>query len=339
MRGRAAVERIFPGTTPLALWLLVTVAAPLISYEFTHLWEQDQDVFTALQWTVPAVPVIAAVSARRWTARTGRRRTERAFVAAATAGTATGVLSLAGNAALYRWIIPLSGDTYGSTAPLANWLDVWTVGLPLCAAGAAVGHLVALKRPPPSTPTRWRYLGGATVAAVGALLAPTIVRLGAEDSTRRPYRDGRYGWLEQVVAPTARAARLNLPAEGRYAILAVGSTPPDPACDITTTERTLPPPTRVTVPPGDYGGDAASYAWIASFTVPRPGTYTITCRIRDNEDTYAVGDIPHIPGAVGALIHWPLAAIRLLGAVPGLLIIISTSIRRRRRAPRRQVDN
>ncbi|WP_431942333.1 hypothetical protein [Micromonospora marina] len=46
-----------------------------------------------------------------------------------------------------------------------------------------------------------------------------------------------------------------------------------------------------------------------------------------------VGDVPVIRGAVGEVIHWPVGAIWLLGAVPGLLIVADSARRRRASHP------
>ncbi|MFF0101983.1 hypothetical protein ACFYO8_21935 [Micromonospora sp. NPDC005257] len=87
----------------------------------------------------------------------------------------------------------------------------------------------------------------------------------------------------------------------------------------------------VSVPPGDYGSDAATFAWVATVRAPTAGLWTLNCRTDDPEASYVVGDVPEIRGAVGSLIHWPAGVIGLLGAVPGLLIVADTA--RRRRAP------
>jgi hypothetical protein len=315
MAGRAA---------GFAVWTAVTVVVPLVFFEATHRWEEDQDVGTALRWTVAAVPVLAAAVAARWTGRTGRRRSVRARLAATAAGTLTGSVSLAGSMAFYRWVIPLSEDPDRRAWWLNSWPGLWWSGLLLSAAGAVIGCAVGLRRDPrsPRSP-RNSYLAGALVAVAGALLAPTVVRLGAEDSTVR-YDEGRYG----SVGPGAGPAVLELPAAGRYAIMAVGFAPDDPDCLVSGPGPVSRRAEPVAIPPGDYGGDAASYAWVASFTVPGPGTYALTCRTGDEQAQYTVGDVPQIRGAVGAMIHWPVAVTALLGSIPGLLIVAGTYRRR-----------
>jgi len=327
------VGRAFPGPVGFAVWIAVTVLAPLVCYEATHRWEEDQDVYTALGWTVAAVPVLAATAAARWTERAGQHRSVRAFLAATAAGTLISVVFLIGSLACYRWIVPLSGALDRRAVWLETWPEVWWSGLLLAVAGAAIGYPIGLKRRRRSRrPTPWGYLGGAVVAVAGALLAPVIVRLGAEDSTGQ-YDDGQYGGTGLNAAPPGRSGILELPAAGRYAILAMGSSPEDPACLVSGPGPTSRRAELVSIPPSDYGhGDFASYAWVATFTVPGPGTYSLTCRTSDMDASYTVGAVPQIRGAVGALIHWPLVMIWLLGSIPGLLIIANTY---RRRANRR----
>ncbi|MEK8106187.1 hypothetical protein NKG94_15260 [Micromonospora sp. M12] len=69
------VGRSFPGPVVLAVWLLVTVAAPLMFFEATHRWEEDPTVAPALWWTVgwhPCSPAgapgvrVSATPPQRW---------------------------------------------------------------------------------------------------------------------------------------------------------------------------------------------------------------------------------------------------------------------------------
>ncbi|NLU81117.1 hypothetical protein HCA58_22800 [Micromonospora sp. HNM0581] len=317
------VGRAFPGPMALAVWMLVTVPAPLIFFEGTHSWEEDLKVSTALWWIVGAVPVLAAVVATKWTRCNGQRRTASAMVAAVVAATLVSAVFVGATMAVYRWVVPLSG--------VAAWRSVLFGSVPLAICGAAVGYLFGRGRVrrSPVSPRRGFVLGG-IVAVVGALLAETSVQLGAESSTVR-YDAVEYG----AVGPYATSAReqgvLRLPAAGRYAIFAVGHSPRNPDCQVTGVG--VPPRSAklVTIAPGDYGSDYASFAWVASFDVPVPGAYSLSCRTYDQQASYTVGEVPQIRGAVGALIHWPSIAIWLLGAIPGLLIIADTARRRARR--------
>jgi hypothetical protein len=317
-----AVWRAVPGPVGLAAWIAVTVPAPLVFYETTHRWEEDQDVSTALWWTVAAVPVLAATVAARWAEGSGRRRTAAAVLGAVAAGTVVSAAFLAGSMAFYQWVTPLGGTV--------SWPQVFWSGLLLAAAGGAVGYLVGRKgRRRSRWSTRRGYVLGVFVAVVGALLAPVIVRLGAEDSTSR-YDEVQYGGVDSDVAAASGSGTVRLPAAGSYAIFAVGGAPDDADCRVTGTGLAERRAEAVTIPPRDYGGDYATYAWVASFTVPSPGAYSLTCRTGDERVNYRVGAVPQIRGAVGALIHWPLVVIWLVGSVPGLVIIVG-AVRRRAR--------
>src|SRR5512145_2840893 len=87
---RLAAGRAFPGPVTLALWIAVTVSAPLLVYEVTHRWEESQKV-----WTAATLPVLAATVSARWT-RTGPRRGVRPFLSAVAVGTAVSALFLVG---------------------------------------------------------------------------------------------------------------------------------------------------------------------------------------------------------------------------------------------------
>ncbi|GAA4460553.1 hypothetical protein GCM10023170_061830 [Phytohabitans houttuyneae] len=327
MNGVAA--KAFPGPVALAAWIAVTVPLPLLFFGATHRWEEDQSVSSALTWPLAALPVLAATVAARWTRRATRRGALSDLLVALGVATGVGALFLAASLAFYRWVIPLGGE--------AGWAGAWWLGLLLAAAGAAVGHMAG--RRGSDRAGRWArpsLLLAAAVAVVGAVLAPVTVRLGAEDSTIR-YDEGRYGGVGPVAAAPGRSGVLALPAPGRYAILAVGDAPRRPDCRVTgpggeEVARSEP----VGIPPRDYGGDFASYSWVATFTVPAPGRYTLECRSSDAEANYTVGDLPQIRGAVGALIHWPPPLIWLLGTVPGLWILAHALPLRRSPAPARE---
>jgi len=299
------------GPGGLAKWLLVTVPAPLLFFDATHRWEQDQRVSSAVWWCVACVPLLAvALAARRAAGRPTGLRQRGATVAAATL---LSLVLLGASLAVYRWTIPLQGTV--------GWPRVLAGGV----AAALVGSLIGARRVPGGRyPVGFVYFVGAVAVVAGAFLAQTTVRLGAEDSTIS-YDEGRYG------GPGV----LNLPTAGQYAILSVGFSSPRPDCSIAGAGRVE----RVTVPPSDYGGDWATYAWIASFHVPGPGAYPMTCQVSGADGSYVVGDVPQIRGAVSSMIHWPLAGIWLLGAVPGLLILadvargdLGSRVRRRRHA-------
>ncbi|MFF0151724.1 hypothetical protein [Micromonospora sp. NPDC005203] len=321
--------RTLPGPKILALWMLATVPAPLVFFEWTHRWEEDPGVSAALWWIAGAVPVLAAAVAARWTWSAAPRRSTSAPVAAVVAAALVSAVFVAATMAVYRWVIPLTG--------VAPWRGVVIACVPLVICGAVVGHLLARGRPRRSHPSVRHGLvtGGITVVG-GALLAQLTVQLGAEGSTVR-YGEWEYGAVGPYASSAIESGHLTLPAAGRYAIYAVGFAPADPDCEVTGAGATARRAQPLTIPPGGYGGDAVSYAWVATVDVLSAGAYSLSCRTADPETSYTVGEVPEIRGAVAALIHWPLIAIWLLGAAPGLAIIAASVRRRAGRRPARDV--
>lgn len=302
-----------PGPGVLTAWLAATVPAPLVFFEWTHRWEEDQPVSTALWWPVLASPVLAAVLAARQPRRPGVALGVSTLVA-----TALLALSLA----LFRWVVPLTGE--------AHWGRALLGGAALAVAGALIGYAAGGRLPHRVRPASRRgYLIGGLAVVFGALLAQSAVRLGAEDSTigQPPHEYGGVGPY------STSAGRFTAPATGAYAIFAVGFSPADPDCRVTGGGAEVRTAEPVSVPPGDYGSDAATYSWVATVRVPMPGTWTLDCRTTDPEASYVVGDVPEIRGAVGEVIHWPVGVIWLFGAVPGLLIVADTARRRRASHP------
>ncbi|MEQ4300051.1 hypothetical protein ABNF97_01440 [Plantactinospora sp. B6F1] len=321
-----ALERASPGPIGLAVWIAVTVPAPLLFFDATHRWEEDQRVSTALWWSLAALPALAGTVAARWTRRTGRQRSGSGLLVAVAVATLLSAAFLAVSMAVYRWVIPLAGTV--------DWWGVAVLGIALAAGGAAIGYPIGLGRTRRGRLSdRHGYLIGAAVAILGVLLAPVTIRLGAEGSTAS-FDPTAYGGVGPYADSAGEPGTLSLPASGRYAIFAVGFAPEDPDCRVTGAGLTGRSAELVAIPPGNYGGDAASYAWVASFDVPEPGTYALSCSASDPQASYTVGELPPIRGAVGGLIHWPSATIWLLGAVPGLLIVADAVRRRNRTAAR-----
>ncbi|WP_431930939.1 hypothetical protein [Micromonospora sp. RP3T] len=308
----------WPGPGVLAAWLLATVPVPLLFFEVTHRWEEDPSLAPALWWPVLAAPVLAALVAA---GQPRRRGVAGPALAVAVATPVTAVL-LGASFAFFRWVVPLTGE--------ARWGRALLGGLALAVAGALTGYAAGARLPRRDRPpSRRGYLVGALAVVFGALLAQSAVRLGAEGSTvgEAPREYGGTG-------PYATSAgRVTVPTPGAYAIFGVGFAPAAPDCRLTAAGAAVRVAEPVRVPPGGYGGDAASYAWVASVRLPAAGAWTLTCRTSDPEASYVVGDEPRIRGAVGALIHWPVGVIWLLGALPGLLVGVDTA--RRRRAARR----
>ncbi|MEV4624646.1 hypothetical protein AB0J74_38800 [Asanoa sp. NPDC049573] len=317
--------RAFPGPVLLTLWAGATVTAPLVFFNATHRWEDDQPVSTAVCWTVGAAPALAAVVAARWTWHDGQRRTASAFALAVAAATLAGIAFVGVSLAVFRWVIPLGGA--------ADWLRIAVSAVSLAACGAAVGYMIGLRLMPAGRLSGGRALVvGGVVAVLGAFFAQTAVQLGAEDSTVEPHPSQNYGGVGPFTSSALDPGLLALPAAGRYAIYAVGSANPAD-CEVTGSGLTARSAEAVAIPPADYGDDYATYAWVAFFDVPGSGTYTLTCQ-RNEQASYTVGEIPEIRGAVSGLIHWPLAVILVLGALPGLSFIADAS----RRAGGRRVS-
>ncbi|MFC7548771.1 hypothetical protein [Plantactinospora sp. GCM10030261] len=321
-----AVGHAFPGPVGLAGWIAATVPAPLVFFEATHRWEEDQPASTSFWWTLGALPVLTAVAAARWTGNAGRQRRLSGLAAAVVVASLVGTVFVLASVAVHRFVIPLDGAI--------EWRLVRSGVPPLAVAGAVVGWLLALRDRDGSRARMAARHGlaiGAAAAVLGAVLAPATVRLGAEDSTGQ-YDMTEYGGVGPYAAGGREPGELSLPAADRYAIMAMGFAPQNPECRVAggagQPER---PADRVAIPPADYGGDFATYAWVATFTVPDPGTYSLTCRSSDHQASYVVTRIPPIRGAVGEMIHWPEAVISALGTVPGLLIIADAVRRRARR--------
>ncbi|MEV0720595.1 hypothetical protein, partial [Asanoa sp. NPDC050611] len=303
--------RALPGPAALAAWCFATVTLPLLFFDWTHRWEEDQPVSTALWWAAGAAPLLAATAAAkwRWHARRG------GLLAAGAVATLVAMVFLGGSLAVFRWVIPLTGS--------ADWARVVLSGAVLAGGGGALGYLLGSRRPRRNALAGHRgYAVGALVALLGGLFLHTTVRLGAEGSTAGPDLGATYGGVGPI---TPDEGVLTLPSAGEYAIYAIGFAPSNPDCRVGNAQAK-----RLTIPPGDYGGDYASYTWIASFEVDAPGTYPLSCQTPDADASYTVGDLPRVRGLVGAMIHWPLTTIWLLGAIPGLLIIADAVTRRTR---------
>jgi hypothetical protein len=156
-------------------------------------------------------------------------------------------------------------------------------------------------------------------------MVPRILSIGALHSTQDHAAIG-YGELAPG-APVGRPLMVVLPVPGRYAIYgAEGAWHPPTDCRVITPDQAEQPASAVTIPV-DYSNDGIGYFWTATFVASAAGSYVVTCQ----EARFGVADMPRVPGAVGALIHWPLLPIRLLAALPGLLVVAYTARRRARR--------
>ncbi|SCG79261.1 hypothetical protein [Micromonospora humi] len=302
----------------LAVWLLATVPAPLLFFEWTHRWEEDPTVAPALWWPVLASPVLAAVLA----AGQPRRRGPTGVALAVAVSTLVTAVLLGTSLAFFRWVAPLTGD--------ARWERALLGGLALAVVGALLGYAAGGRLAHRARPVSRRgYLVGCLAVVFGALLAQSAVRFGAEGSTvGQPPTE--YGGTGPYAVPDGR---VTVPAAGTYAIFRVGYARAGADCRLTGAGATVRADDPVSVPPGDYGGDAATFSWVASVRLPAAGSWAMSCRSTEPDASYVLGDEPRIRGAVGRLIHWPVGVIWLFGALPGLLIGADTA--RRRRADRR----
>jgi hypothetical protein len=234
------------------------------------------------------------------------------FVTAVAAGLAVALAYLCLTLVVYRWIIPLQEP------PGAAVL----VGLPFAAVAAAIGFALG-RRSSRSSRSSWPALMAAVaVAVLGALIAPLTVQRGAEVSFEVFPPGG-------ISSLAGGPEDVTLPAAGRWGIYGIGSAPANPDCLVTAVGKTARPADRIPIPPARPGADTVpTYRWVAQFDISAPGAYSVTCQPRA---AYIVNRPPTIRGAVGALVHWPVPAIWLLGALPGVLVIVDILIRRTRR--------
>ena len=316
------MRRALPGPTWVFLWAVVSVSAPLMLYPSFH---RAEDVLTegptVVWWMLAPLPVLAAVSAVRYgTTARARRRDDAQWWRAVAVGTVVAGAYLGLSWAVYRWGVPVRRAA-GAEVVLC---------VPLAAAGAAIGFFFgrpAARRERPDG----RVLPGVLITVIGALLLPGTVQRGAEFS----FRSFPAGLDEfQVGQPVPLALR----AAGRYGLYAVGSAPLNPDCRVSGSDVPGQPVELLAVRPGTPGFDATpSYRWIGEFHIAGAGAYSLTCRGSAAAADYAVGEVPRTRGAVGALVSWPLPILWLVGALPGLLVIMgAVRHRRRRRGDRRR---
>ncbi|MEU8426202.1 hypothetical protein [Micromonospora sp. NPDC048887] len=146
-----------PGPGVLSAWLAATMPAPLVFFEWTHRWEEDQPVSTALWWPVLASPVLAAVLAARQPSRPGP-----AVGVSTLAATALLAVSLA----FFRRVVPLTGE--------ARWGRALLGGAALAVARSLIGYAARGRLRVRERPAARRgYVIGGLAVVFGALLAQT----------------------------------------------------------------------------------------------------------------------------------------------------------------------
>ncbi|MFC6566420.1 hypothetical protein [Actinoplanes utahensis] len=290
------VRKALPGLPVWAvLFLLAVPVAILANAMIIEVPPRGDDTFG---WTRMTMPLAGAVAAARWTARTGRRRTLAGFASAVLAATLTGALYLALSLLTYRWAVPL---------PDPAGVDEFLV-LPAAVVGGAAGYgagLYVRDRPLGGLP----YVAGAVLAACGGL-----VILPATDVAVLHGRPNHGGYVPGDAVVRA-------PSAGRYGIIRRDSVKETPDCRITGPGRTGEPAVPLTVPV-DGSHDGTSEVWVAVFAVPSAGSYRVTCDITE------YGTQPLARGVSPRIRTWPAPLIVLLGALPGLAVIVDT-VRRR----------
>ena len=280
-----------------ALFLITVPVAVLSNARVVEVSPRAREVFW---WTQAALPVLGAAAAARWTAKTGRRRTAEGFVSAILAATLAGAVYLVLSLAVYRWIVPFE-DSVG-------WLEL--VALPAATVGGALGFALGL-RTRAGAPGWYRYAIGGVLAALGGYLifpaTDVAILHGAGGEAQF-----RYG--SRVV---------QAPAGGRFAIHQFGTDDAAPPCRVTGPGSADEPATRLTTPVNN-SHDATTDLLVAIFSTPSAGSYTVSC------DLAEYGVQPLARGASPAIRTWPVPLIVLLGALPGLVIVGDTAVRRAR---------
>lgn len=282
----------------LFLWGVTAVWAPLVVLPlFLRAEQMLAGPLPVLWFSVAAVPVFAGVAAARH--RGGRP---------VLAGTGLAVGYLALSFATYRW----------GFAPRAHGGEL-VAGLPLAVAGAVVGRRFA------GAPAGAPRLGtGIVIALLGAVLLPASLQRGADVSIdARSFPTG----------PSGTGADSVLAAAGRYGLYAVDAAPARSGCRVTGPGGRDQPLRALAVRPGTPGYDGtAATRWIAAFTAPVAGTYTLSCPA-GGEQAYHLGPVPPIGGAVRALVLAPVPSpvIWLAGTLPGLVIVAAAGLSARAR--------
>ncbi|MBT8227368.1 MAG: hypothetical protein HKP61_11235 [Dactylosporangium sp.] len=218
---------------------------------------------------------------------------------------------------------------YGVVIPLPDRSD-W---IPLLAIAAATAPVVGigcgfwagghndgdpdddLDSPPPRL--AWRYGVGIAVAAVGCWTAGPVLAGAIMVSDSSKFRINS----DHV----ERAGQRNL-------IVVTSSVPANTRCHVSAPQ---PAPSVRQLPFRPYQMDEEylnSFIWVAEFTATTDGPYTATCAGFSAD----IRSRPQVQGWAAAALAWPLPAIRLFGAVPGLLILADTAgraVARRLREP------
>jgi hypothetical protein len=298
------IAKALPGPLWFFVWVVLTTSAPLVGYPLTH---RAEDILfegpSVVWWAIAASTIVATVTAARCASGAASRGTAVGLPTTVALATSVAGTFLAFAVVIYRWGVQVERPMGAEVL----------LGIPVAAMGAAIGYFLGRRATRPR-PVR-RYVAGAIIAGLGALLAPLTVQRGAEFS------------LDTLPAgsaelPADRATPFTVPAGGRFGVYAIDEAPTKPDCTVAGNGLAGRHVAAVSVRPGKPGNDASpSYRWIGMFDVPAAGTYSLMCRAGGVRASYTVGGIPKIRGLVGWLVHWPVPLLWLLGALPGLLAI------------------
>lgn len=261
----------FVGWIP-AGWVLPLVALDAVRYEGYRVAASELTV------AAMAVATVAGLLLGWCDGRAGRSFT---VLLPGVALAATGYL--AGNDALFRYVVPLTGDG-----------GFWLPGVAYAVLAAAAGFVLGLlcRRVPRRATARRPLVVAAAVAVLGALSAPEFARVGAELATTR------FGPGDGDLAA------------GRHAVYAAWGTA---RCRVTVDGAEV-PVTAPAVPLTD-NSDSIVTVLVGTVHLARAATAaTAACPAGQ------VGDLPAIRGPLAVLLDLPAAVPPAVGALPGLLL-------------------
>lgn len=296
-----------PSAAVWAVWFVVTVPAPLLIADVSGPVETFPHGSELHLWTFAALPVLAALGARRWTL--GRSRGGAAFLGALGAALVTGVVSLAVSVVVFRWFVPLDEP--------AGW--TFFGALPLALVGGVAGYAAGFRGG--GRPRMWRYAAGAVITFFGLVTVTAALGVAARESAR-PVVDGLPA--DPAIVALLPEHRLE---PGRWAVYRYDAEESVQGCVVTGRDGSRRDVERLTVPV-NWSNDGTADIWVGDIDIPETGIYLLNCPTPD----VGISNV-RVDGAVAAMVGWPWAAVWLLGAAPGLTILADTALRRRGRKP------
>lgn len=311
-----------PGRLGLGVWLIVTVACPMLcAYALPAAIELNAEAEAVVVWAIPGFFALGIIAGVRYV----RRCAPGACVVAGirytlVGGAIIGLLYGGVQLLVYRLVIPLPcrpgwillTAAAAATVPIAGsacglWLGRRNDAAPDDAEpddaesdGGGADH------PARAVPRlAGRCAVGIVAAALGGWLAGPILAgavMVSEESTLPINSDqaDRYGAPNLIVVHDLAS--------------------PDTRCHVTTPRPASPVrhlPFRPYQKHREYRG---SFVWVAMFTAGPGGPSTATC---DGVEDEAVRIFPKPPvrGLAASALTWPLPAIWFCGAIPGLLVL------------------